>query len=111
MKFKLIIFLLFAFSCSPQFTTINQKQPYTSKGFAYIYNNFDFEQKIIKGKMNNDILQISHQYLKTGTLVKVINPKNNVNASFLVYPFLMSKTVNNAPIIKADIEVSLLKHI
>ena len=33
-------------------------------------------EKIIKGKMNNDIMQISHQNLKTGTLIKIINPKN-----------------------------------
>jgi len=26
--------------------------------------------------MNNDILQISHQNLKTGTLIKISNPKN-----------------------------------
>ena len=26
--------------------------------------------------MNNDILQISHQNLKTGTLIKITNPKN-----------------------------------
>ena len=32
-------------------------------------------KKIIKGKMNNDLMQISHQYLKRGTLVKIINPK------------------------------------
>ena len=57
-------------------TTINQKKPYSSKGIVYIYNNSDFESKIIKGKMNNDILQISHQNLKTGTLIKITNPKN-----------------------------------
>ena len=27
--------------------------------------------------MNNDKLQISHQNLKTGTLIKISNPKNN----------------------------------
>ncbi len=27
--------------------------------------------------MNNNILQISHQNLKTGTLIKILNPKNN----------------------------------
>ena len=79
MKFKLIFFLFILLSCSPQLSTINQKQPYTAKGFAYIYNNLDFNEKIIKGRMNNDLMQISHQNLKTGTLIKIINPKNNKN--------------------------------
>ncbi len=79
MKFRLIILFLFLFSCTSQFTTINQKQPYASKGFAYIYNDNDFIQKVIKGKMNNDLMQISHQYLKTGTLINVSNPKNKKN--------------------------------
>ena len=52
------------------------KEPYATNGFAYIYNELDFNEKIIKGKMNSDILQISHQNLKTGTLIKITNPKN-----------------------------------
>ena len=77
MKFKIILILFFVLSCSPQFNTINQKKPYSTKGIAYIYNDFDFKEKIIKGRMNNDKMQISHQNLRTGTLIKIINPKNN----------------------------------
>ena len=79
MKFKLIIFLFFILSCSPQLKTLSQKKPYAAKGFAYIYNDFDFDEKIIKGKMNNEIMQISHQNLRVGTLIKIINPKNKEN--------------------------------
>ena len=57
-------------------TIFNQKETYNAKGFAYIYNDIDFQQKIIKRKMNNNIMQISHQNLKTGTLIKISNPKN-----------------------------------
>ena len=77
MKFSLIFILFFILSCTSQFTTFNQKKTYSAKGFAYIYNDLDFNEKIIKGKMNNEIMQISHQNLRTGTLVKIINPKNN----------------------------------
>ncbi len=76
MKFKIIVFLFAISACSPQLKTLNMKEPYAANGFAYIYNELDFNEKIIKGKMNNDILQISHQNLKTGTLIKIINPKN-----------------------------------
>ena len=76
MKFKFFFLFVLFFSCSPQLTTFNQAETYTSKGFAYIYNDNDFDQKIIKGRMNNEVLEISHQNLKTGTLIKISNPKN-----------------------------------
>tara|TARA_B100000575_G_C23113224_1_gene643255 strand:+ start:77 stop:814 length:738 start_codon:yes stop_codon:yes gene_type:complete len=77
MRYSLIFFSFFLFSCTSEFSTLNLKEPYTSKGFAYIYNETDFENKIVKSKMNNNNMQISHQNLKTGTLIKIINPKNN----------------------------------
>jgi len=77
MKFNLVLIFFLIISCGPHLKTLNQNQPYSSKGFAYVYNNDDFEKKIIKGKMNNEVLQISHQNLKTGTLIKISNPKNN----------------------------------
>ena len=64
-------------SCTSDLSTLNLKEPYTSKGFAYIYTETDYINKTVKSKMNNDDLQISHQNLKTGTLIKLINPKNN----------------------------------
>ena len=76
MKFKLIIIFFSILSCTPQLNTFNQNKPYSAKGFAIIYNDFDFNKKIIKGKLNNNEMQISHQNLKTGSLVKVVNPKN-----------------------------------
>ena len=102
MKFSLIFILFFILSCTSQFTTFNQKKTYSAKGFAYIYNDLDFNEKIIKGKMNNEIMQISHQNLRTGTLVKIINPKNNEsivlkNIKRIGYPnfykILITKTV------------------
>ena len=46
MKYKIIIILLFLASCSPELSTVNLKKPYTAKGFAYIYNDVDFNEKI-----------------------------------------------------------------
>lgn len=76
MKFKSFFLIFILLSCSSNFTTYNQKKVYSAKGFAYIYNNSDFNNKIIKSKMNNDEMQISHQNLKTGTLIQITNPKN-----------------------------------
>ena len=88
MKFKLLIIIYFLFSCSPHYTKSNIKKPYTSTGFAYIYNLNDYETKLINKKFNNDLLQISHKDLRNGTLIKLINPKNKEN--------LVLKNINNA---------------
>ncbi len=79
MKFKLILILFFIVSCTSGLNTINQNKPYNATGFAYVYNDLDFNNKIIKGRMNNDKIQISHQNLRVGTLLKIINPKNKKN--------------------------------
>ena len=73
MKFNLIIILFFLFSCAPHYTKIDSKKPYVSKGFALIYNDKDYENKLVLGKLNNETLQISHKNLKTGSLIKIIN--------------------------------------
>ena len=82
MKFNFILIFIFISSCSANFTTLNHNKHYTSKGFAYIYNEYDVGQKIIKGKMDNSKMQISHQNLKTGTLIKISNPKNKKSLVF-----------------------------
>ena len=75
MKFKLFILLYFISSCSPHYTKLDNRQPYNSKGFAYIYHDKDYESKFIKNEFNNEELQISHKDLNTGTLLKITNPK------------------------------------
>ena len=114
MKFKFIIFIFFIFSCSPQSKTLNTKKPYSSKGFAYVYNDFDYQNKIILGKLNNKKLQISHQNLKTGTLIKIINPKNNKsiilkNSKRIKYPdfykILITKPTMDELQLNADLPI------
>ena len=112
MKFRLIFTLFFVLSCAPQFSTINQKKPYTSKGFAFIYNDIDFNKKIIKGRMNNDTMQISHQNLKTGTLLKIINPRNNEsivlkNIKRIKYPSFYKILITNEVAKKLDLNPEL----
>ncbi len=79
MKYKLFFLIFFVLSCSPQLKTFNQKKTYSATGFAYVYNDSDFQNKIILGKLKNEELQISHQNLKTGTMIKILNPENNKN--------------------------------
>ena len=75
MKYKFLLISFFLYSCSPHYTKIDNRVPYNAKGFAYIYSNEDFSNKIIKGKLDNSKIQISHKKLNANTLIKVINPK------------------------------------
>ena len=50
---------------------------FNSKGLAYIYNNEDYENKIIKKKLDDSLLQIAHNQLRPGSLIKIINLKTN----------------------------------
>ena len=78
MKFKLLILIFFVSSCvQGNFNSPKSKVFFNSKGLAYIYNNKDYENKIIKQKLDNDELQIAHKKLRPGSLIKIINLKTN----------------------------------
>ena len=70
MKYNLLILFFFLISCSQHYTKQDNRKPYNSTGFAYIYNSADYENKIIKNKLNEDLFQLSHKELKSGTLIK-----------------------------------------
>ena len=114
MRFRFFIFIsiFFIFSCSPQLKTFNQNKPYSATGFAYVYNEHDFKNKIISGKLNNDKLQISHHNLKTGTLIKIINPKNNKslilkNIKRIKYPDFYKILITKPTLDKLELNVDL----
>ena len=46
-------------------------------GFAYIYDENDFDKKIINKKFNQDDFLAAHQYLKVGANIRIYNPINN----------------------------------
>ncbi len=75
MRFKLLIIFFFLNSCTYNITKFENKTPFNSKGFALIYNDVDYENKIINGQLDNLKLQIAHNSLKPNSLLKIINPK------------------------------------
>jgi len=85
MKFKFIyIFVfLFLFSCVQNMETINVKNvieanTYYSKGFALIYDDSDFKNKILKRKLyEKDDTYVLHSSLKNNTLINISNPQNS----------------------------------
>jgi uncharacterized membrane-anchored protein len=116
MKFKLLIIFFFLFSCTPYYTKSDNIKPYSSTGFAYIYNLNDYDTKLINKKFNNDLLQISHKDLRNGTLIKLINPKTkenlvlkNINKTNYpdFYKILITKAVANK--LKLNSELPLIE--
>ena len=77
MKFKLIISFIFLVSCAQNYTKSELNKPFNSKGFAYIYSDEDFINKEIKKRLDNNALQIAHNRLRPGSLIKIINVKTN----------------------------------
>ena len=75
MKYNIIFLLIPLFACQ-SIDISNNKPLYSSKGFAYVYNEQDYENKIIKHRFNNNKLLLAHHKLKPRTLVKVTNPEN-----------------------------------
>ena len=113
MKYKLILLLfILTTACAPQLVTLNKKEPYAANGFALIYNEFDFNEKTIKGRMKNDDLQISHQNLKIGTLIKISNPKNKKslilkNVKRIRYPDFYKILITEAVMEKLKLDKNL----
>ena len=112
MRFSSIFLFFLTFSCSAQLMTYNQKEVYSAKGFAYIFNDQDFNKKIIKGKMNNDLMQISHQNLKTGSLIQITNPINKEsivlkNLKRIKYPDFYKVLITKSVADKLDLDLDL----
>ena len=76
-RFKIYIFIIFLFSAC---TTIKDNkityEPYSSTGFALIYDDKDLESKIISSKLDNTKYEIAHDQIKKGTILRITNPDN-----------------------------------
>ena len=114
MKYKLfLILLIFTItSCAQNLNTPNVKTPFNSKGFAYIYNEEDFNKKIINKKFDNNLLQVAHNKLRVGTLIKLINPKTNdfivlKNSKKLNYPDFYKILITTPVALKLNLQKDL----
>ena len=85
----LIFLVLLLYSCADYKTSkINQKDEkkyFSSKGFALIYEDHLYKQKVVNKKYNDDNLKIMHSILKTNTPIKIINPINSKTIETSVY--------------------------
>ena len=81
-RILLLIFFLFASNCTTE--TLKKNEPskilangYSNKGFALIYNENLYKEKIVSKKISERSLMIFQKNLKKDTLVKITNILNN----------------------------------
>jgi len=76
MRFKVIFFIFLLTSCSTGTIKKDTVDLYRATGFALIYSQKDYEDRIISGKLDEDELQIAHDKIKKNSIVKITNPEN-----------------------------------
>ena len=76
MKFSLIFIIFFLFSCSNGNFNTSINKSYSSKGFALIYDENDYQKKIISTKLNPNNIEIGHNQLNKNSYVVITNPIN-----------------------------------
>ena len=101
MKFKIIILTIFLFSCSSNYTEFDKREPYYSKGFAYIQKKGKPKEKSLNPTSNNLSFKAFNKFLKPNTLMKIINPdtkdyiilKNSISQK---YPDFYKVSISNS---------------
>ena len=81
MKFKILLITLFLYSCNTyngsNYIKNKKNNIYHSRGFALIYNETDYSNKIISRKLDNAKFQIAHRKLGYNKSLAITNPSNN----------------------------------
>ena len=77
MKYKIFILIFLLTSCTTYSTKLENRKPFNSKGFAYIYNEKDFLERTIIKQLDNNSLQVAHNKIRPGALIKITNLKTN----------------------------------
>ena len=104
----------FLYSCADYQTSkkINEKEKkyYSSRGFALIYEDHLYIEKIVNKKINNDGLRVMHNLLRINTPIKIINPENSKVIETKIYkkadyPKIFNVVINKeiASILELDV--------
>ena len=73
----LFIVNIVLYSCADYRIEKKEKLYYSSSGFALIYEDNLYLQKVVNKKINNENLSVMHNLLKINTPVRIINPDNS----------------------------------
>ena len=78
----------------------DERQYYSSSGFALIYDDEFYLQKVINKKINNEDIKVMHNQLKKNTPIKIINPVNSKVIDTKIYKKAKYPTIFNIVISK-----------
>ena len=85
----LVIFTILFSSCAEYKmgnTNVKKEREYfSSTGFALIFEDYLYKQKVVNKKINNENLVVMHDFLKMNTLVRVTNPNNMKSVEAKIY--------------------------
>ncbi len=71
-------------SCSNGTLNKSNIEPYSSSGFALIFNHEDYDKKIISSKLKNTEMQIAHKNINKNSILKITNPENKKSVELKV---------------------------
>ena len=84
MKFNYLLIILFLFSCVNNNYNTSSTIFYSSKGFALVYNEQDYKNKIVSKKLNTDKIEASHSKIRRNSIILITNPVNNKSVTLKV---------------------------
>ena len=71
------IYVTTLYSCADYGMKKKERQYYSSSGFALIYDDNLYLQKVVNKKINNEEIKVMHNLLKSNTPIRIINPANS----------------------------------
>ena len=85
MKFKYFLILFILLSCNVKNVNYDDSNKSNlSKGFALIYNEADYNNKIISSKLNREKIQVAHNKYPRNTILLITNPINKKSVELVV---------------------------
>ena len=82
-NFLYILFLILLCSCVQDMENIKvdeeiiEESPFSSKGFALIYEDSFFNELIVDNKLNEKEYYVLHSFLENDVIVTIYNPLNS----------------------------------
>ena len=78
----------------------SERKYYSSNGFALVYEDVFYEQKVVNKKLDNEQIIVMHSLLKKNTPIKIINPENSKVIETKVYKKANYPNIFNAIVSK-----------
>ena len=83
------VYVITLYSCADYKTNQRiqkeEKIYYSSSGFALVYEDNLYVQKVVNKKINNEDIKVMHNFLKINTPIKIINPANSKAIETKIY--------------------------